>query len=119
MYSQNDIDELISCPKNISEPPKRELKLVGADWRNNMTLVASGRAGEFRVFFRRSEDFVEAFSVGLCYDPKDGSGEITLLRCNGPHGGSNSYSHQCRPEGRSERQQRTLRTKKRSDISSK
>ena len=40
-YSQDDIDQLISCPKTILEPPKRELKLVGADWRNDMVLAAS------------------------------------------------------------------------------
>jgi hypothetical protein len=26
------------------------------------------------------------FSIGLTYHPKDGRPEITLLRCNGPHG---------------------------------
>lgn len=38
------------------------------------------------MFLRRSDDFPENFSIGLVYDPKDGSGEITLLRCNGQHG---------------------------------
>lgn len=86
MYSQKEIDELISCSKNISEAPKREMKLVGAHWKNDMTLMAGDRPGEFTVFFRRSEDFPENFSVVLSHDAKDGSGETTLLRCNGPHG---------------------------------
>jgi hypothetical protein len=62
------------------------MKLVRADWRNDCKLVANGIEGEFSVFMRRSEDFPENFSIGLVYAPKDGSGEITLLRCNGQHG---------------------------------
>lgn len=85
-YSQNDLDSLISCAKTIQEPPKRERRLVGADWRNDMRLVSAEHAGDFAVFLRQSEDFPENFSIGLVYDAKDGTGEITLLRCNGQHG---------------------------------
>ena len=85
-YTQQNIDALISCVKKISDPPKRELKLVGAHWRNDMKLVAAKVDGEFSVFIRRSEDFPENFSIGLIYDPKDGRGEIILIRCNGQHG---------------------------------
>lgn len=85
-YTQEDIDRLISCPKRISDPPKRQMKLVGADWRNDCKLVANGVDGDFSIFVRRSDDFPENFSIGLVYEPKDGSGEITLLRCNGQHG---------------------------------
>ncbi len=35
---------------------------------------------------RRSEDLPENFSIGLVFLPMDGSGELMLLRCNGPHG---------------------------------
>ena len=66
------------------------MKLVGAHWRNDCKLVANGVEGEFSVFIRRSEDFPENFSIGIVYEPKDGSGEITLLRCNGQHGIFNS-----------------------------
>lgn len=90
IYSQSEIDALIACPKKVSEPPKKEMSLVGADFRNDMKLVSSsGFEGEFLVFIRKSEDFQENFSVGLRYQPKDDRGEITLLRCNGPHGGCN------------------------------
>jgi len=51
-----------------------------------MKLLSEGRPGEFAAFLRRSDDFPENFSIGLIYDPKDGSGEVTLLRCNGQHG---------------------------------
>ena len=38
---------------------------------------------------RRSEDLLENFSIGLAFLAKDRSGEVVLLRCNGPHGGYN------------------------------
>lgn len=89
-FSQNELDELISCPKEVSDPPKREMKLDRAHLRNDAKLVASnGCQGDFTMFMRKNEDFPENFSIGLIYNPHDGCGEITLLRCNGPHGGFN------------------------------
>jgi hypothetical protein len=44
---------------------------------------------EFRAFMRRNEDLPEKFSIGLAFLAKDGSGEVVLLRCSGPHGGYN------------------------------
>ncbi|MDQ6701222.1 MAG: hypothetical protein M3Z36_13665 [Acidobacteriota bacterium] len=91
VYNQNEIDDLIECPKNIFEAPKRAMKLVGADWRNDMRLVSCDEPIlDFSVFMRKNEDFPENFSVGLKYHPKDDRGEIILLRCNGPHGGYNA-----------------------------
>ena len=85
-YTQNEIDELISCNKKVTEAPKQKLRLIGAYWRNDMKLVSDGKPGVFAVFFRKSEEFKENFSIGISYDRKDGSGEIVLLRCNGQHG---------------------------------
>ncbi|MSV30082.1 MAG: hypothetical protein EXQ52_15245 [Bryobacterales bacterium] len=45
---------------------------------------------EFHVFIRRNQDFPENFSAGLAFLPKHGSGEVVLLRCNGPHGEYNA-----------------------------
>ena len=86
MYTQQILDDLISCPKKISESPKHELRLTGAHWKNDMKLTSDSCPGEFRVFFRKSEDFPENFSIGLSYDQHDGTPEIVLLRCNGQHG---------------------------------
>jgi hypothetical protein len=86
VYSDEDIKRLIGCAKTILDAPKKEMKLVGADWRNEMKLVADGVPGEFRVFMRRNEDFPENFSIGLIYRPNDSRGDLTLIRCNGPHG---------------------------------
>lgn len=91
-FSQSELDELISCPKGVSEAPRREMRLCGAHWRNEAKLVASSESikGEFVMFMRKNEDFPENFSIGLTYHPQDGRGEITLIRCNGPHGCFNS-----------------------------
>jgi hypothetical protein len=89
-FSQNELDELISCPKEVSDPPKREMRLDRAHWRNDAKLVASnGLQGDFVMFMRKNEDFPENFSIGLIYNPHDGQGEITLFRCNGKHGDCN------------------------------
>jgi hypothetical protein len=88
-YTQDEIDSLIACAKLISEPPKREMKLDRGRFRNDMRLKSTDGKLEFRAFMRRSEDLPENFSVGLAFVPKDGTGEILLLRCNGPHGGYN------------------------------
>ena len=88
-YTQDEIDSLIGCAKTITEPPKREMKLDRGHFRNDMRLRSGDGALEFRVFMRRSEDLPENFSIGLAFLPRDGTGEILLLRCNGPHGGFN------------------------------
>lgn len=81
-FTQSEIDHLISCPKEILEAPYRELKLVGADWRNGAKLGAlDGTKGAFLVFMRKNDDFPENFSIGLKYNAGDGRGEITLIRC--------------------------------------
>jgi len=88
-YTQAKIDGLISCPKRFSEPPRKDMKIEGAHARNDARLVSDGIQGEFLMFMRRSEDFPENFSIGLVYHPADGTGDITLLRCNGKHGSYN------------------------------
>ena len=86
IYDQAEIDALLGCPKTITDPPKRSTKLVNADYRNDMKLIASnGIGGEFAVFMRQSEDFPENFSVGINKQHNDGRPERTLVGCNGQH----------------------------------
>lgn len=96
-FSDAEINALITCPKEISQPPAKALRLVGADWRNNAELIASdGRKGIFFMFLRRNDDLPENFSIGLRFSAKDGRPDITLLRCNGKHGpftGSGDATH--------------------------
>jgi hypothetical protein len=96
-YTVQDITKLISCSKKILDPPKRDMRVGDGFRRNDMTLVSDGVPGFFHVFMRQSEDFQENFSIGLRYDPKDGTGDITLIRCNGPHGAYNGNADPSHP----------------------
>lgn len=62
------------------------MRMINADWRNEMRMASAHAEGDFSVFMRRNEDFPENFSIGLRYHPRDERGEIILFRCNGPHG---------------------------------
>ncbi|MGA3099410.1 MAG: hypothetical protein ABSF25_23395 [Bryobacteraceae bacterium] len=53
-YTQQEIGDLIGCPKVVSEPPKREMKLDRGHFRNDMRLKSTDDKLEFRVFMRRS-----------------------------------------------------------------
>lgn len=89
-YSQSVIEQLIRCPKRVSDSPRREMKSEGGYLRNDAKLIAQDEIkGEFTVFLRQSLSFPENFSIGLRYSPKDGRDTITLLRCNGKHGDFN------------------------------
>lgn len=89
-YTQRELDELISCPKIITEAPKRQMRLEGSQRRNDMRLREKAGNRDFGVFMRMHDEFQENFSIGLKHDPRDGSGEVILLRCNGPHGEYNN-----------------------------
>jgi len=90
-FNQSEIDNLISCPKHVSVPPKREMTLDGADWRNDAKLIASNSKDDvFSIFMRKNEDYPENFSIGLRYSPQDEPETITPIRCNGPHGDFNA-----------------------------
>jgi hypothetical protein len=91
--SEREIDRLITCPKEIVDPPRREMKLEGKMKRNEMTLRSADNKQEFRVFMRQTEEFQENFSIGLVYLPHEDPGEFILIRCNGQHGGTRLYPH--------------------------
>jgi hypothetical protein len=82
-YTDNEISQLIGCPKTITEPPRREMKEENRHRRNDL-VVASADGAEFDVFIRQSLDFAEDFSLGLVYHAPDGK-RITLVRFNGQH----------------------------------
>jgi hypothetical protein len=86
IYSPKKVDELISCPKIISEPPKKEMKIDKGYKRNDMELTSKDGKLKFSVFMRVNIDFPENFSIGLDYTPVEERGSICLLRCNSPHG---------------------------------
>jgi hypothetical protein len=84
-----EIQRLIRVPKRISEPPSRNWRLDLAQKRKDFRLVSEDGQDSFRAFARQSLVFPENFSIGLEYEPTDGSDSVILLRCNGPHGDYN------------------------------
>lgn len=85
-YSQTELDTLISCPKRVTEPPLKEMKMDKGHRRNDMKLVSCDGKMDFLVFMRINDFFPENFSIGLIANPKDEPWSFLLLRCNGPHG---------------------------------
>ena len=96
-YTQNELDDLISCEKEIYDPPKQDMREERGSRRNNMGLRSLDGSREFSVFMRINEDFPENFSIGLEYHPQEERGSICLLRCNGPHGDFFRRSHSLIP----------------------
>lgn len=86
IYSQQEIEDLITCEKKIINPPRKNPQEIRGHLQNNMSLESVDGKHKFEVFMRQSSAFPENFSVGLRYIPKDGTTPFTLLRCNGPHG---------------------------------
>ena len=66
--TQKEIDDLIACPKVISDAPKRDMKRDRGHLRNDMRLKSADDKFEFSVFMRRNEDLPENFSIGLVID---------------------------------------------------
>ena len=92
-FTERDITDLITCRKEVVDPPRLEMKLEGKMKRNEMTIRSSDNKHEFRVFMRQTEEFQENFSIGLVYLPHKDPGEFILIRCNGQHGGTKSFPH--------------------------
>ena len=92
IYTEEILSELISCSKEIVEPPKPFRDDRGYK-KTNFTLHSIDQQYNFYVFIRQNTQFVENFSIGIDYNPKDEKGTLALLRCNGPHGENNMYPH--------------------------
>ena len=92
-YTDEEIQELISCSKMVDKPPLKALKEERGHLRNEMTVKSADGKLKFRIFMRVNQTFNENFSIGLEYFPDDEPGSITLLRYNGPHGEHILYPH--------------------------
>ncbi len=92
-FTDDELESLIQCPKQVVDPPRRAMHLDGKHKRNDMTLKSMDGKHSFRVFLRQSEVFPENFSVGLVYQPGEDPGSFQLLRCNGQHGGERIHPH--------------------------
>lgn len=82
---QTIINELISCPKTVRVPPRRQMAV---DARNNFTLrndfsCVSEDGKIFEIFMRCNTRISQLFSIGLRY--KSSQGMIIICRYNGKH----------------------------------
>ncbi len=94
MYTDEQIEELISCPKRIVEPPKETKESARTGFiKKTFVMVSNDGVYNFNGFIAQNLKFPENFSIGLIYDPKEEKGKIPLLRCNGPHGGTKVFPH--------------------------
>jgi hypothetical protein len=85
-WTQSELDELISCSKQVVDPPRKGMRAERGHQRNDLTLDSLDGVQRFSVFMRINERFPENFSIGLIYNPRDEPGDLALLRCNGMHG---------------------------------
>lgn len=92
-YTDDLINSLITCAKQITKPPSKSLKSDRGHLRNDFEVESDNGEHRFRCFVRVNEKFQENFSVGLDYLPKDEPGSVMLVRCNGPHGPHKVHDH--------------------------
>ncbi|MBI3195381.1 MAG: hypothetical protein HYZ34_13095 [Ignavibacteriae bacterium] len=92
-YTDELIATLIGCLKKITKPPSKNLKPDRGHLKNNFEVESEDGEHSFTCFIRVNEKFLENFSVGLDYVPKDEPGNVMLLRCNGPHGPHKVHDH--------------------------
>ncbi len=86
MITDQLIEELIACKKTVVEPPKDMKEGRSGFIKKTFTLISLDGQHSFSGFITQNLIFIENFSIGLSYSPKDEKGKIVLLRCNGPMG---------------------------------
>jgi hypothetical protein len=99
MISEDFIQELIICSKNVIKADRRKMTLENRSYRNNLSLISLDKRFTYKMFMRRSDEFIEDFSVGLIWTNAnkhiDINKDIILLRCQGPHDGKKPYECDC------------------------
>jgi hypothetical protein len=92
LYTDEIIEELISCPKRVITAPKDSGFGRGSS-KVKFTLESVDANHSFSSFISQNLTFQENFSIGLVYQPKDEKGTIVLMRVNGPHGPNENIPH--------------------------
>lgn len=92
MYTDEIIDKLITCQKKIVDGPKT-VPTKGAWVKKSFTLSSEDGLHNFNGFITCNNTFIENFSIGLSYNPKEEKGTIVLTRFNGLHGGTKENPH--------------------------
>ena len=94
MFTEDELQQLLTCPKKVINPPLKKHRVTDRGYcENSFTVKAEGTGIEYLVFIKQNSRFPENFSVGLLFNPPDQKGLITLVRCNGKHGGTISTPH--------------------------
>lgn len=93
IYTDDDLAQLIACPKRVTVAPKKEPRIQGQMLRNDMEFESLDGKHSFRAYTRQSRQFLENFSIGMEYQPKEEPASFCLIRCNGMHGGHKVHPH--------------------------
>jgi hypothetical protein len=91
------LNELISCPKSITPSQKFKFEETNGSRRMNLKLYSEKLDTHYQMRLRQSLTFGEDFSILLIWNAREVSADITILRCNGPHGGNRKYKHHFMP----------------------
>ena len=83
LYSDEDLDELRSMQKRVTNPGARWVPKPGHRQRNFKVDGQGDEAVRFEVYQRQNESDEEDFSCGIAYIPPGGR-RLTLGRYNGP-----------------------------------
>ncbi|TKK68067.1 hypothetical protein FC093_12710 [Ilyomonas limi] len=92
LYTNELIEELLGCPKKVTNSPKDSGVGRGSSKIKFMLESIDGKYS-FSGFISKNLTFQLNFSTGLVYQPKDERGTIVLLRVNGPHGPNENIPH--------------------------
>jgi len=92
IYTDELIEEFITCAKYVSEAPKSTAAVRGSD-KIKFALSSVNGEHNFSCFISKNQTFQENFSIGLVYCPKDEKEKIVILRVNGPHGPNENAPH--------------------------
>lgn len=92
MFTEDQIESLINCPKKITDGPKNS-QFTRGSMKREFTMTSQDGKHVFRGFLSQNETFPENFSLGLVFEDKEERDRICLLRCNGKHGGVKDIPH--------------------------
>ena len=91
MLTDSVLREIITCKKHVLKADRKKMILENRHYKNTLYLISDNEQYTYKMFMRRSNEFIEDFSIGLIWtNPQNFIGigkNIILLRCQGPHDG--------------------------------
>jgi hypothetical protein len=92
MFTDEFIEELISCPKTVTQG-LRTGKSRGAFTKKEFRMQSLDGKFQFKGSLNQNSFFQEDFSLVFIYYHKEDGGRYSLLRCNGIHGANKHIPH--------------------------